>query len=121
MDFKRDYNAQKEFLEKNLNNISTVVGAILGIKVNFELKKYETSHGVFFELSDPRNIKQYCGIMEKAFNEVKIQSVNIFIDGDELNKHMVIYFDFVYEHIDIGHNGAHFCTVEINNDIISVR
>ena len=65
MNLKNDISEQKEYLEKNLEQLNTVVSDILGYKTKLEIE--ECSNGIiaYFKLVDRRNLKEKCGFCLK--------------------------------------------------------
>lgn len=117
---KNSCEKQREFLEKNLDKVNTIVGALLGIKTNLTIKESKSSRGIYFDYVDEKNIKDYCGVMANAFERVYITTFTVSFDGDELNNRVYLTFDFRYDHIGGGSNGAHFLEMEIVNDVIRI-
>lgn len=118
MDLKNNATEQREYLERNLEQLNTVVSAVLGIKVELKIKEHTDYRNItYFRLEDNDNFRDKCGIMAKAFKEVSIQSFGIWWNDDGV----VIKFDFHYEHIDGGTNGAYFCTVDIIDNFVKIR
>lgn len=112
------YNAteQREYLEKNLEQLNTVVSAILGYKTKLEIEEVTTKRGTYFKLVDRRNLKEKCGVMAKAFTNVYISSFNVHWN----DKGVYISFDFLYEHINGDGNGAEFCEINIVDNLVSI-
>ena len=117
---KNHSGTQRIFLEKNLDKVNTVVGALLGIKTNLKIKESKSSGTIYFDYVDERNIKDYCGVMTNAFERVYITTFTLSFDGDELNNRVYLTFDFRYDHIGGGSNGATFLRMEIVNDVIRI-
>ena len=117
---KNSCEKQRKFLEKNLDKVNTIVGALLGIKTNLTIKESKSSGGIYFDYVDEKNIKDYCGVMANAFERVYITTFTVSFDGDELNNRVYLTFDFRYDHINGGSNGANFLKMEIVNDVIRI-
>lgn len=118
MDLKNNTVEQREYLERNLEQLNAVVGATLDIKINLRIEKcmnYKMEE--YFKIIDDTNIRDHCGVMAKAFKEVIINSFGVWWREDGVT----IELDFEYEHINGGHNGAKFCTVEIIDGIVKIR
>lgn len=107
---------QREYLETNLEQLNTVVSAILGYKLRLEIVEKHNGKKTYFKIVDDRNIKDMCGVMEKAFDEVTISSFSVWWKEDGVG----IEFDFNYKHIGCGSNGAKFCTIDITNGFVKI-
>ena len=71
MNLKDDIAEQKEYLEKNLEQLNIVVSAILGYKTKLDIIQDANYRGeVYYKIIDDRNIKEQCGAMAKAFKKV---------------------------------------------------
>ena len=117
MDYKNNIENQRELLQKHLETINTVVSAKLGIKVNLRIKENKNYRNqTFFNLIDDRNIKEECGVMVSAFRNVYIETFGMWWQENGV----IFKLDFKYEHIDGGSNGAHFCTIQIENDLLKL-
>lgn len=117
MSLKNNIDEQRNYLERNLEQLNTVVSAILGYRTHLEIVEKTNNRGTYFKVIDNRNIRDKCGVMAKAFTEVTIGSFSVGW-GDE---GVYMSFDFNYEHIDGGTNGAKFCEIEIVNDFVKIR
>ena len=108
---------KKEFLQRNLDKINTVVTAILGVRVNLKVVEKQTYRETYLKLEDTHNFAKCCGIMKLAWAEVYIETFNIWWteDSAELDMH------FSYEHIDGGHNGAYFGRIIVMDDFITIK
>ena len=116
MSLKHNAVEQKEYLERNLEQLNTVVSAILGYKTKLEIEEVTTKRGTYFKLVDRRNLKEKCGVMAKAFTNVYINSFNVNWN----DKGVYISFDFLYEHINGGSNGAEFCEINIVDNLVYI-
>ena len=117
MDYKNNIENQRKLLQKHLEAINTVVSAKLGIKVNLRIKESKDYRSqIFFSLIDDRNIKEECGVMASVFRNVYIKTFSIWWQENGV----IIDLDFKYEYIDGGSNGGHFCTIQIENDLLKL-
>ena len=117
MDYKNNIENQRELLQKHLEAINIVVSAKLGIKVNLRIKENKDYRNqTFFSLIDDRNFKKECGVMASAFKNVYIETFGVWWQENGITFDL----DFKYEHIDGGSNGAHFCTIQIENDLLKL-
>ena len=117
MDYKNNIENQRELLQKHLEAINTAVSAKLGIKVNLCIKESKNYRNqTFFNLIDDRNIKEECGVMVSAFRNVYIETFGMWWQENGV----IFELDFKYEHIDGGSNGAKFCTIQIENDLLKL-
>lgn len=116
---KENVELQKEYLNKNIEQLNIVVSAILGKKVALQVKVEENRYlnKTYFYLVDDRNIRSLCGIMAKAFEKVTIENFGMWWQEDGV----IFDLQFCYNHVGGGSNGAKFCTIEITNDFIKVR
>ena len=117
MDLKNNTVEQREYLERNLEKINIIMSATLGVTVNLQIIERTTgSNQTYFKLIDNYNFRDKCGIMAKAFTEVTIENWGMWWrdNGVYMN------FDFCYEHINSGRNGAHFCAIEIIDDFVNI-
>ena len=107
---------KKEFLQRNLDKINTVVTAYIGARVNLKIVVKETYRETYLKLEDHHNFAKCCGIMSRAWKEVIIDTFNIWWheEGCQLIMH------FSYEHIDGGHNGAEFCRINVEDDFVTI-
>ena len=117
MDYKNNIENQRELLQKHLEAINTVVSAKLGIKVNLRIKENKDYRNqTFFSLIDDRNFKKECGVMASAFKNVYIETFGVWWQENGVTFDL----DFKYEHIDGGSNEAHFCAIQIENDLVKL-
>ena len=117
MSLKDDIAEQKEYLEKNLEQLNTVVSAILGYKTELKIIQDKNYRGeVYFKISDNRNIREQCGAMAKAFKKVIIKNFGMWWQDNGV----VMDLQFNYEHIDGGTNGAKFCTIGIEDNLVKI-
>ena len=117
MSLKNDISEQKEYLEKNLEQLNTVVSAILGYKTELKIIQDKNYRGeVYFKISDNRNIREQCGAMAKAFKKVIIENFGMWWQDNGV----VMDLQFNYEHIDGGTNGAKFCTIGIEDNLVKI-
>lgn len=108
---------KKEFLQRNLDKINTVVGAYIGARVDLKVIEKQTWRETYLILEDNHNFADLCGIMNRAWKEVTIDTFNIwwYEEGCQLIMH------FSYEHIDGGHNGAEFCRINVEDDFVTIK
>lgn len=105
---------KRELLENNLSKINDLISAKFGFKTNLQIvEKKNYRNETYFSIEDNTNIIEMCGVMKYAFKYVYIYSSHIFFDNDVQN--MQIEFDFRYDHIDGGSNGAVFCNLIIKD------
>ena len=117
MNLKNDISEQKEYLEKNLEQLNTVVSAILGYKTELKIIQDKNYRGeVYYKIIDDRNIKEKCGAMAKAFKKVIIENFGMWWQDNGV----VMDLQFNYEHIDGGTNGAKFCTIGIEDNLVKI-
>lgn len=117
MDLKNNVDEQRSYLKNNLENINVVVSAILGTKVNLKIEeKTDYQKNTYFSLLDSKNRKAECGIMKAAFKNVYIESFGMWWG----EKGVIIDLNFRYDHIDMGHNSATFCTIKVKDNFVSV-
>ena len=118
MDLRNNVDDQRLYLARNLEQLNTVVSAVLGTKVELKAKEHTNYRKeTYFTLEDNYNFRDNCGIMAKAFKEVTIGSFGVWWN----DKGVVVRLDFNYEHINDGRNGATFCEVEIIDDFVKIR
>lgn len=118
MDLRNNVVEQREYLERNLEQLNTVVSAVLGIRTHLRIvEKKDYRNATYFKIVDDRNIRNCCGVMTKAFKEVTISNFGIWWSDEGVC--MDLNFDYV--HIDGGSNGAKFCTVDIIDDFVKIR
>ena len=117
MSLKDDIAEQREYLEKNLEQLNTVVSAILGYKTELKIIQDKNYRGeVYYKIIDDRNIKEKCGAMAKAFKKVIIENFGMWWQENGV----VMDLQFNYEHIDGGTNGAKFCTIGIEDNLVKI-
>ena len=117
MDLRNNIEEQKAYLEKNLEQLNTVVSAILGYKTKLKIIQDKNYCGeVYFKISDNRNIREQCGAMAKAFKKVTIENFGMWWQDNGV----VMDLQFNYELNDGGTNGVKFCTIGIVDDLIKI-
>ena len=117
MDLKNDISEQKEYLEKNLEQLNTVVSAILGYKTELKIIQDKNYRGeVYYKIIDDRNIKEKCGAMAKAFKKVTISNFGMWWQDNGV----VMDLQFNYELNDGGTNGVKFCTIGIVDSLVKI-
>lgn len=117
MDLKNNVMEQREYLERNLEQLNTVVSALLGVKTSLQIEEKQNYRGeTYFAIVDRKDYRNQCGIMAKAFKKVTIENYGMGWRDNGI----CIKFDFRYEHIDGGSNGANFCVVEIIDDFVKI-
>ena len=117
MSLKDDIAEQREYLEKNLEQLNTVVSAILGYKTKLKIIQDKNYRGeVYYKIIDDRNIKEKCGAMAKAFKKVIIENFGMWWQDNGV----VMDLQFSYEHNDGGTNGAKFCTIGIEDNLVKI-
>ena len=117
MDLKNDIAEQKEYLEKNLEQLNTVVSAILGYKTELKIIQDKNYRGeVYYKIIDDRNIKEKCGAMAKAFKKVTVENFGMWWKENGV----IMDLQFSYEHNDGGTNGAKFCTIYIEDNLVTI-
>ena len=107
MNLKDDITEQEVYLVKNLEQLNTVVSAILGYKTELKIKEINQENKTYFRVVDDRDIKEQCGIMAKSFKKVTIENFGMWWQENGV----IMDLQFSYEHIDGGSNGAKFCTI----------
>ncbi len=118
MSLKHDVNEQREYLERNLEQLNTVVSAVLGIRTHLRIvEKTDFRKQTYFKVIDDRNIRDCCGVMAKAFQEVTISNFGIWWSDEGVC--MDLHFNYV--HNSGGSNGAEFCRIDIVNDFVKIR
>ena len=118
MNLKDDIAEQREYLEKNLEQLNTVVSAILGYKTELKIIQDANYRGeVYYKISDNRNIKEQCGAMQKAFKKVIIENFGMWWQENGV----VMDLQFSYELNGGGTNGVKFCTINIEDDLIKIK
>ena len=117
MSLKDDIAEQREYLEKNLEQLNTVVSAILGYKTELKIIQDKNYRGeVYFKISDDRNIKEKCGAMAKAFKKVTVENFGMWWQDNGV----VMDLQFNYELNEGGTNGVKICTINIEDDLIKL-
>lgn len=116
MDLKNNIEEQKAYLEKNLEQLNTVVSAILGYRTDLFIKEMKQGNKTYLELIDDRNLKDECGIMAKVFSKVTIESFNMWWSENGVCIELV----FVYELNKCGSNCVEFCTLNIVNNMVTI-
>lgn len=116
MSLKDNIEEQKAYLEKNLEQLNTVVSAILGYRTDLFIKEIKQGDKTYFKIIDDRNIRNKCGAMTKAFNKIIIENFGMWWTEDGV----CMDLQFSYENIDGGSNGIRFCTLNIVNDLITI-
>ena len=108
---------KKEFLQRNLDKINTVVTALIGARTDLKVVEKTVRDETYFKLEDNYNYARHCGVMRRAWREVNIETFNIWWneDGCELVLH------FSYEHIDGGHNGAEFGRLDVMDGFVTIK
>ena len=118
MNLKDDIADQREYLEKNLEQLNTVVSAILGYKTELKIiQDVNYRREVYFKIADNRNIREECGAMAKAFKKVIIENFGMWWQENGV----VMDLQFSYELNDGGTNGVKFCTINIEDDLIKIK
>ena len=118
MSFKNNIDEQREYLQRNLEQINTVVSAVLGIKTHLRIEeKKDYLKQTYFKIIDDRNILDCCGVMAKAFTEVTISNFGMWWSDDGVC--MDLHFNYI--HNGGGSNGAEFCRIDIINDFVKIR
>ena len=116
MSLKDDIAEQREYLEKNLEQLNTVVSAILGYKTELFIKDIKSENTIYYKIIDDRNIKEKCGAMAKAFKKVTIENFGMWWKENGV----IMDLQFSYEHNDGGTNGAKFCTIYIEDYLVKI-
>ena len=117
MSLKNDTIKQRDYLEKNLEQLNTVVSAILGYKTELKIIQDKNYRGeVYYKISDNRNIREQCGAMAKAFKKVTVENFGMWWKDNGV----VMDLQFSYEHNDDGTNGAKFCTIYIEDNLVKI-
>ena len=117
MNLKDDIAEQKEYLEKKLEQLNTVVSAILGYKTELKIIQDKNYRGeVYFKISDNRNIREQCGAMAKAFKKVTVENFGMWWQENGV----VMDLQFNYELNDGGTNGVKFCTIGIKDGLVKI-
>ena len=117
MDLKNNIDEQRKYLTDNLENINIVASAVLGTKTSLQIEeKTNRQKETYFSLLDSTNRRVECGIMKSAFKSVHIESFGVWWDENIV----IINLNFQYELINGGRNGASFCTIKVENGLVSV-
>ena len=116
MDLRNNIEEQKAYLEKNLEQLNTVVSAILGYKTYLFIKDIKSGNIIYYRIIDDRNIKEKCGAMAKAFKKVTIENFGMWWKENGV----IMDLQFSYEHNDGGTNGAKFCTIYIEDNLVKI-
>ena len=117
MNLKNVISEQKEYLEENVEQLNTVVSAILGYKTELKIIQDKNYRGeVYFKISDNRNIREQCGAMAKAFKKVIIENFGMWWQDNGV----VMDLQFNYELNDGGTNGVKFCTIGIVDGLVTI-
>lgn len=116
VDLVNNIDDQQEYLERNMQQLNIVVGAILDIHTELKIKKKSNGRTNCLEVVDDRDYRKVCGIMKHAFKKVTIGDFGMRWKENGV----IIELDFFYEHIDGGRNGAKFCTISIENDFVKI-
>ena len=116
MSLKDDIAEQREYLEKNLEQLNTVVSAILGYKTDLFIKDIKSGNTIYYKIIDDRNIKEKCGAMAKAFKKVTISNFGMWWQDNGV----VMDLQFNYELNDGGTNGVKFCTIGIKDGLVKI-
>lgn len=117
MSLKDNIAEQKKYLEINLEQLNTVVSAILGYRTKLEIIEKTSGNRTYFKVADNRNIREKCGAMAKAFREVTISNFGMWWSEDGVC--MDLHFN--YEHLNGGTNGAEFCSINIIDGLVTIR
>ena len=108
---------KREFLHRNLDKINMVVTAMIGANVRFEIIERQTPWETYVKLEDNHNFASLCGVMKRAWKNVRIETFNIWWTGDRAE----LVMQFRYEHIDGGHNGAEFGRLIVMDDLVVIK
>lgn len=118
MSLKNNIDEQREYLQRNIDQLNTVISAVLGTRTHLRVEeKTNCRKETYFKIIDDRNLRNCCGVMAKAFKTVTIEDFGIWWR----DVGVVIQLNFCYEHINGGSNGATFCVVEIFDDFVKIR
>ena len=116
MSLKDDIAEQREYLEKNLEQLNTVVSAILGYKTDLFITDIKSGNTIYYKIIDDRNIREQCGAMAKAFKKVIIENFGMWWQDNGV----VMDLQFNYELNDGGTNGVKFFTISIEDDLVKI-
>ena len=112
-----DYKAQREFLEKNIKGLNEVLSLKLGIKVHLQLEEKKDWCGrIYYNLHDYTNLRDLCGVVKFAFDEITIGTWGIYWNDD----YVVLSFNYFYHHPRGGSNSTELCYVLIENDEVTI-
>ena len=76
MNLKDDIAEQRDYLDENLEQLNTVVSAILGYKTKLDIIQDVDYRGeVYYKISDNRNIKEQCGVMQKHLKRLQLKTL----------------------------------------------
>lgn len=118
MNLKNNIDEQREYLQRNLEQLNMVVSAVLGIKTHLKIEEVKDCYKrIYVKVVDDRNIRDCCGVMAKAFKEVTISDFGMWWSDEGV----CIDLHFNYVHNNGGSNGANFCTIDIINDFVKIR
>ena len=118
MDLRNNIEEQKAYLEKNLEQLNTVISAILGYKTELKIIQDKNYRGeVYYKIIDDRNVKEQCGAMAKAFKKVTISNFGMWWQDNGV----VMDLQFNYELNDGGTNGVKFCTIIIEGGLVKIK
>ena len=116
MSLKDDITKQRDYLDENLEQLNTVVSAILGYKTDLFIKEIKSGNKIYYKIIDDRNIKEQCGAMAKAFKKVTVENFGMWWQENGV----VMNLQFSYELNDFGTNGAKFCTISIEDYLVKI-
>lgn len=116
MSLKDNTVEQKIYLEATLEQVNTVVSAILGYRIKLKIEEIGVGNKKYFKVADNSNIRKQCGVMAKAFKEVTINSYNMYWIDNGIG----IDLCFHYKHIDGGSNSAKFCRINIIDGLVTI-
>lgn len=117
MSLKNNIQEQKEYLEKNLEQLNTVVSAILGYKTELDIIQDSNYRGeVYYKIADKRNIKEQCGVMTKAFKKIIIENFGMWWQENGV----CMDLQFSYELNEGGTNGVKFCRIGIVDGLVKI-
>ena len=117
MSYKNDVIAQREFLERNLEGLDELLSQKLGIQVHLQLQEKTSWNGkISYKLYDDTNLRDLCGVVKYAFEEITIGTWGIYWNDDDV----IINFYYFYTHPGGGSNGTDLCHVLIKDDTITI-
>ena len=117
MSLKNNATKQREYLGRNLEQLNTVISDIIGYKTELKIEEKNINGNTYFKLIDSRNLKEKCGVTAKVFTNVYISSFLVSWN----DKGAYIHFDFLYEYIDGEIDGLRFCSINIIDDLVTIR